>query len=45
MDDLKGGPSGSKFLWRDPESRTEVMTEKQSQRLRSKENSGRSKWL
>lgn len=40
---FKGGLSGYKFLWWDPDSRSEMMTEKQSQRPRSRENSGRSK--
>lgn len=40
---LKGGLSGYKFLWWDPDSRSEMVTEKQSQRPRSRENSGRYK--
>lgn len=40
-----GGLSSPKLLWRDSENRTEMMTEKQSQRSRNKENSGHSEWL
>lgn len=41
--DFKGGLSGYKFPWRDPDSGSEMVTEKPSQRPRSRENSGRYK--
>lgn len=43
--DFKGGFSSHRFLWRDPGSRTEMVTEKQSQRPRRRENSGHSNRL
>lgn len=38
--DFKGGLPGSKFPWRDLEGMIEMVTEKQSQKPGSRENSG-----